>query len=497
MERRNETEEEEVEKELHHENECSFEWDESSQLYYHASSGFYHDPSAGWYYSSRDGFYYKFEDGNYVPLESHQGDQSEVHQCGSTIPDYSVRDEPCLNEDMDFSLFQGGESEASKEETVLDEPCKINRGCIDRDVLENPPPPPPSEWLEDTLIELYLSGYSNEAQNAASDVAMPMETDHMDSENLSVDGAANDDTYELEEGEWIPDDSHDAIDSSGSVFDEDAYRDEENWRAQYGQVVKSDEDSVPAFPVVDLWDWKIVTGTKKGGKGLVSRLVGRLVRRSTKFHPSMPSGGNILKTAPICEAHLDLVRVTSGQVYKLRSPRPGYLASLSTYDSSNPTKDWGFPELSIEKQTLTPPKSSRNSESKTIKSVPIHKDTSLPQEQLSISQMNRSNAYRDRAAERRALHGGFGVGPGQKKSAVGIDSEAPSPVSDCPEEAAAESLNMSFGAGSYARRLLENMGWKEGEALGNSTKGLTEPLRAVGNKGNAGLGWDLTSRKHC
>lgn len=74
---------------------------------------------------------------------------------------------------------------------------------------------------------------------------------------------------------------------------------------------------------------------------------------------------------------------------------------------------------------------------------------------------NRSNAYRDRAAERRALHGGFGVGPGQKKSAVGIDSEALSPVSDCPEEAAAESLNMSFGAGSYARRLLENMGWKE------------------------------------
>lgn len=37
---------------------------------------------------------------------------------------------------------------------------------------------------------------------------------------LLCPGAANDDTYELEEGEWIPDDSHDAIDSSGSVFDE-------------------------------------------------------------------------------------------------------------------------------------------------------------------------------------------------------------------------------------------------------------------------------------
>lgn len=95
----------------------------------------------------------------------------------------------------------------------------------------------------------------------------------------------------------------------------DAYRDEENWRAQYGQVIKSDEDSVPAFPVVDLWDWKIVTGTKKGGKGLVSRLVGHLVRRSTKLHPSMPSGGNLLKTAPICEAHLDLVRVASGLLF--------------------------------------------------------------------------------------------------------------------------------------------------------------------------------------
>lgn len=56
-----------------------------------------------------------------------QGDQSEVHQSGSMIPDNSVRDEPCINEDMDFSLFQGGESEASKEETVLDKPGKTKR----------------------------------------------------------------------------------------------------------------------------------------------------------------------------------------------------------------------------------------------------------------------------------------------------------------------------------------------------------------------------------
>jgi hypothetical protein len=66
------------------------------------------------------------------------------------------------------------------------------------------------------------------------------------------------------------------------------------------------------FPVVDLWDWALVTGSRKDGKGDAVRLVGRLVRKSVKLHPSMPSGGGLLKTAPICEVHLDLVRVTSG-----------------------------------------------------------------------------------------------------------------------------------------------------------------------------------------
>ena len=69
---------------------------------------------------------------------------------------------------------------------------------------------------------------------------------------------------------------------------------------------------MPEFQVVDLWDWEKVTGSRKYGKGEVVRLLGRLVRRSAKRHPSMPSGGGLLKTAPICEVHLDLVRVTSG-----------------------------------------------------------------------------------------------------------------------------------------------------------------------------------------
>ena len=66
------------------------------------------------------------------------------------------------------------------------------------------------------------------------------------------------------------------------------------------------------LPVVDLWDWALVTGSRKDGKGDAVRLVGRLVRKSVKLHPSVPSGGGLLKTAPICEVHIDLVRVTSG-----------------------------------------------------------------------------------------------------------------------------------------------------------------------------------------
>ena len=56
----------------------------------------------------------------------------------------------------------------------------------------------------------------------------------------------------------------------------------------------------------------MITRPRKDGKGEVARLVGRLVRWSAKLHPSMPSGGGLLKTAPMCEVHLDLVRVITG-----------------------------------------------------------------------------------------------------------------------------------------------------------------------------------------
>lgn len=92
---------------------------------------------------------------------------------------------------------------------------------------------------------------------------------------------------------------------------------EENWRAQYGQVVQDAELPIPESSLISLWDWEMVTKPRNDGKGEVPRLVGRLAKQSAKLHPSLPSGGGLLKTAPICEVHLDLVRVTTGLHFPL------------------------------------------------------------------------------------------------------------------------------------------------------------------------------------
>ncbi|GFP90746.1 hypothetical protein PHJA_001218500 [Phtheirospermum japonicum] len=328
---------------------------------------------------------------------------------------------------------------------------------------------------------MYLSGYSNPT-------TMPVETNGTSYLFIKVQGDDDDDDdiEELEEGEWVPDDPDFWKNFSEKILAEGVTEEEENWRAQYGgQVVsKVDEDWMSDLQTVDLWDWGLVRGTKKGGKTEVARLVGRLTNRSAKLHPSVPSSGRILKSAPVCEVHLDIVRVTSGRLYRLRTPSLKYLASLSFYDASNPTKDWGFPQLSVKSRNE---KLLELSESQNLEAIGIRKDKSLSSVKLGPSKKDH-HIYRDRAAERRALHGGFGVGPGQKNSLTGSDFVPSSPTSP-PEEATAEALSISFGTGSYARKLLEGMGWKEGEALGSSMKGLIEPLQASGNKGTAGLGF--------
>lgn len=455
----------------------SFDWDQTTQLYFHASSGFYHDPSAGWFYSSRDGLYYKFENGSYVLLECSDKVNNECER--ETFVDNPLQDESFTHVENNvyenlYSFPPANDSESFQHRgVVVDE---SNLGYTECSSIQEPENlPAPSEWLEETLINIYLSG-SNRAIDASDDPVIALKMD------------VNNDNCKPEEGDPITEGHH-------GFADPDASRDEENWRAQYGQVVHSREEPVPDFHAVDLWDWEMVKGSRKVGKGQEARLAGQLVKRSAKSHPSMPSSCSRFRTAPICEVHLDLVRVRTGQVYKLHSPSTRYLASMSTYDSSNPTKGWDFPELSITMQDSPLIKSCGKGESRSADGDADSKCTTVLSNQLSASKMQASHAYRDRAAERRNLHGGFGVGPGQKSSLFGDVGGSSSPVSTSTEEAAAEALSMSFGAGSYARKILENMGWKEGEALGNTTKGLVEPIKAVGNMGNAGLGWPQGRRK--
>ncbi|KAJ9140282.1 hypothetical protein P3X46_030948 [Hevea brasiliensis] len=476
---------------------CSFVWDETTRLYFHASTGFYHDPTAGWYYSSRDGLYYKFENGSYVLLEFDKVNAIESHSSPGIVPDNSVQDESstqfCCHSEENVSSLPMDQSDAYPfSETVPDEsalgepPCMWYTKCTTDQPTENPPPP--SEWLEETLINLYLSGY-NQVINNVDVSAASLEVNGGDSLNCSADGASNDDTQMLKDGDWISEHHCKVTDECESTIDKDASRDEENWQAQYGEVVHSREQPVQDIRAVDLWDWAKITGFGKDGKGQTTRLVGRLVKQSAKLHPSMPSSGSFFRTAPICEAHLDLVRVRTGQVYKLHSPCARYLASLSSYDSANPTKDWGVPELSMNIQYIPLTKSSEKSELKLADEDTDCKGMFTSPSHHSISKKQRIYEYRDRAAERRNFHGGFGVGPGQKSTLVDEVCSPSSPVSTSTENAAAEALNMSFGTGSYARKMLEKMGWKEGEGLGNTRKGLIKPLQAVGNVGNAGVGW--------
>ncbi|KAL0726362.1 hypothetical protein Bca4012_022455 [Brassica carinata] len=431
----------------------------SSPIY----SGFYHDPVSGWYYCSKDGLYYKHENGEYVPLDY---DESKV----SPLVNIGRKDSPAQAEVL---LSDPGE-------TPLE-----TTGCSNDQGLEHLQRP--SSWVEDTLIELYLAGNDRRPRYSAEDNQM-----------LSANG--DDDAEELEEGEWIPEEDFDpqednfdqehihSFDTRSLIFVDVPSREEEMWIAQYGQVTQSPEQTLPEIPSVDLWDWKLVSESREADNEQVARLVGRLVRRSANLHPSVASGGTLFKTAPICEARLHLVRVRTGQVYKLQNPSPKYLATLSVYDASNPTKEWGFPDVSTTWQDPVTKRKAKKVKPKTVRRLKVKEP-----DEVNMIEEERSCSYRDRAAERRNLHGGYGVGPGQKGTLVGLEAEEHDTVSE--EDTTAEALELSFGSGSYARRIMGSMGWKEGETLGKNAKGLVEPIQAVGNTGNVGLGFPQRRRR--
>ncbi len=57
--------------------------------------------------------------------------------------------------------------------------------------------------------------------------------------------------------------------------------------------------------------------------------------------------GNIfmLNPAGVIIFFLPLCFLAAGRIYKLRRPSSKHLATITTYDSLNPTCDWGFPQI--------------------------------------------------------------------------------------------------------------------------------------------------------
>ncbi|PAN32470.1 hypothetical protein PAHAL_5G489100 [Panicum hallii] len=435
---------------------AGFEWDADSQLYYHASTGFYHDPVAGWYYSSRDGQYYIYENGNYTPLMTDLGN------------------EPTSKYPYD---------EASQD--VL-EPSSCLEPPIPDD--ENETVGPPSEWMEETLINLYLSGYSNREVITESSLGNTHTNEEDRNEttgnklsSLTSDSASaslNDATSQQVEDETET--------KNSTAVDESLGEEEEKWLAQYGQVERVNDDT-PLLPTIDIWDWYVVQDHVSKGQP-VARLVGCLSRGSSKLHPSLPTRGGRLRTASVSEVHLDLVRVSTGKLYRLRNPSRKYLASLSAYDSSNPTKDWGFPDI------YANPDINLNKQSTAQSQSEVADESSI---EGGISAVNgkeqKTKVYRDRAAERRNLHRGLGIGPGQKQSNIISSDEYEESIDDIDSmETASVDMNFRSSGLHSAKRIMENMGWKEGEGLGKSRKGIVEPIQPLINKHGTGLGWNQT-----
>ncbi|XP_047058117.1 uncharacterized protein LOC124664706 [Lolium rigidum] len=417
---------------------AGFEWDADSQLYYHASTGFYHDPVAGWYYSSTDGQYYIYENGDYVLWTSDASKELNVH-------------------------------------SLSDEASQSFQECSSGPELDIPQPP--SEWLEETLINMYLSGYSNtdvknekllgESQTIEENRSEAVENKLSNLASDNVSDSLNDASLEQIEDKMQTENL--------TAVDESLGEEEEKWLSQYGQTERVN-DGLPLSPSVDLWDWDMITESVSKGQPM-SRLVGRLTRGSSTLHPSLPARGRLLRTAPVREVHLDLVRVSTGKLYRLRNPSRKYWASLSAYDSSNPTKDWGFPDI------YANPNSNSDKQSTACCQSEVAHESSTEEQKI--------NTYRDRAAERRILHRGLGTGPGQKQS-NGINSDEYEEANEDMDSLGAVPVDMNFRSSGLksAKRIMENMGWKEGEALGKSSQGIVEPIQPNVNKHGAGLGWN-------
>lgn len=393
-----------------------------------------------------------------------------------------------------------------------------------------------SGWVEDFLIESYLKGYSDVHANPGlisanfhqlSPQATPTEGQH-NSTRFQLSGShpsaesCTVDISTMPTNRNDPEEMLNAINmkdrEAGSNCDKDEedsdkdHRNMELWQAQYGQVMRTDDEKQICLGAISLWNWRIVgeKGKDKKKKRSVC-LVGRVAATMSRLHPSLQHHNSFIRTSSVCEVNLDLVKVSSGELYRLRQPSSKHLASVTSYDSTDPTKDWDFPcicsnvsehfkgnpsdgaELSNTSNDLIVTKTfvpninhhryQRLSTKTKMPSVP--RDVrAMRARELALGDQTRQG-YRDQAKERRNLYGGYGVGFGHRSSEQ--ESEETTPV-DCASQA-----DNILQANSVAKRMLQSMGWNEGESLGKWNNGMVEPLQVIGNADRGGIGWTSVS----
>ncbi|MCO5553137.1 hypothetical protein L7F22_006658 [Adiantum nelumboides] len=272
----------------------------------------------------------------------------------------------------------------------------------------------------------------------------------------------------------------------------------EAWQAQYGQVVRSDVEAEACPRAISLWNWTTLVSKRKFKSKTSLRLLGQLAQTSSRLPHSLQHHSGFIRTSDVSEVNLDLVKVSSGEIFRLRQPSMKYLSSIPMYDSSNPTEGWNFPCLTLcslkessETVACAVSKTSANPaitkpfipnwnhhryqqiEEKKVASPAIPAGLRALSGKERASSDERKRKYRDRAKERRQQY---------------VDEE---------EDCGSRMQYIKHGPLSLAKdarplkgkQILERMGWCEGESIGKRKDGLIRPLDAACSHGRAGIGW--------
>ncbi|XP_024365827.1 uncharacterized protein [Physcomitrium patens] len=348
----------------------------------------------------------------------------------------------------------------------------------------------PSEEPESLGMDGEDRGTFGGGEDPAYRGSSPIHTENYLYEDGKIAGA--DYTYVTHLSENLPGSDADLITTASVVTAE------EQWQAQYLPAAKLKPRTYSGS--MELWDWSIVEQEKKVSKKKVKkiiRLVGRLAPNATQVHPSLRGSGGLIRTTPILEADHEFVKVSSGRIYKLRRPSSKHLAVYPGCVSSNPSQDWGLPLIN------TNPAENYISHSSGTHDAILSTDSGLGNDQSAAPKKKNSKLkfkgvdgepqpkYRDRAAERRTLHRGFGIGPGQKLVSVHeLEKEEAEAATEMPAALEKAASARRIGRDNIGKRMLEGMGWKEGQSLGSGEGGLVDPILALGNTGRTGLGWN-------